>query len=247
MFERFTETARRTIFYARYYASEFGATTIESEHLLLGLIREDKYLADILLAGSSLANIRKEIEERVTIREKVSTSIDMPLSNQSARILAYASDEAEKMNSTVVGTQHLLLGVFREEKCLAAEILETHHLNLDRLRNEFRNMPVPHWPAIKQITNAFTSGQPDETLSRFLQNPVLPEPGVVADADTAIAIAEAVWKPVYGPEVIIAQMPLNAELRYDIWIVMGSSFTAPLFAVIMQTDGRILSMGRRTE
>src|SRR5215831_4795281 len=187
MFERFTETARRTVFYARYYASDFGATTIESEHLLLALIREDRYLADTLLAGSSLVEVRKEIEERVTIREKVSTSIDMPLSNESARILAYASDEAERMNSTIVGTQHLLLGVLREEKCLAAEILERHRLNLNQLRNEFRNMPVPHWPAIKQITNAFTSDQADETLSRFLQNPVLPERGVVADDDTAKA------------------------------------------------------------
>src|SRR5215471_8251131 len=137
MFERFTETARRTVLYSRYYASEFGATTIESEHLLLGLIREDRYLADTLLAGSSLAEIRKEIEEHVTIREKVSTSIDMPLSNESVRSLAYASDEAERMSSTIVGTQHLLLGILREEKSLAAEILENHHLNLNQLRNEF--------------------------------------------------------------------------------------------------------------
>jgi len=83
MFERYTERARRVIFFARYEASQFGSTTIETEHLLLGLIREDKNLTNRFLRNSSsIESIRKEIEGRTTIREKVSTSIDLPLSDK---------------------------------------------------------------------------------------------------------------------------------------------------------------------
>ena len=117
MFERYTERARRVIFFARYEASQFGSTTIETEHLLLGLIREDKNLTNRFLRNhSSIESIRKEIEGRTTIREKVSTSIDLPLSNECKRILAYAAEEAERLNHRHIGTEHLLLGILREEK-----------------------------------------------------------------------------------------------------------------------------------
>src|SRR5262245_29642067 len=79
MFERYTEAARRTIFFARYEASQFGSTTIETEHFLLGLIREDKHLTNYFLRDrSAIENIRKDIEGRITIREKVPTSINLP-------------------------------------------------------------------------------------------------------------------------------------------------------------------------
>ena len=99
-------------FFARYEASQFGSTTIETEHLLLGLIREDKNLTNRFLRNSSsIESIRKEIEGRTTIREKVSTSIDLPLSNECKRILAYAAEEAERLNHRHIGTEHLLLGI----------------------------------------------------------------------------------------------------------------------------------------
>jgi ATP-dependent Clp protease ATP-binding subunit ClpC len=102
MFERYTERARRVIFFARYEASQFGSTTIETEHLLLGLIREDKNLTTRFLRNSSsIENIRKEIEGRTTIREKVSTSIDLPLSNECKRILAF---RRKKRRGSTTGT-----------------------------------------------------------------------------------------------------------------------------------------------
>src|SRR5579864_6989350 len=137
MFERYTERARRVIFFARYEASQFGSTTIETEHLLLGLIREDKNLTNRFLRNSSsIESIRKEIEGRTTIREKVSTSIDLPLSNECKRILAYAAEEAERLNHRHIGTEHLLLGILREEKCVAAEILHERGLRLSTIREE---------------------------------------------------------------------------------------------------------------
>ena len=76
MFERYTEKARRVIFFARYEASQFGSPYIETEHLLLGLLREDKALTNrFLRSHASVESIRKQIEAHTTIREKVSTWI----------------------------------------------------------------------------------------------------------------------------------------------------------------------------
>ena len=124
MFERYTEKARRVIFFARYEASQFGSPYIETEHLLLGLLREDKALTNkFLRSHASVDSIRKQIEGHTTMREKVSTSVDLPLSNECKRVLAYAAEEAERLSHKHIGTEHLLLGLLREEKCFAAEIL----------------------------------------------------------------------------------------------------------------------------
>ena len=132
MFERYTERARRVIFFARYEAAQFGSTIIESEHLLLGLIREDHNLIDRFIRNhSAIESIRIEIEGRTTFREKVSTSIDLPLSNECIRILAYAAEETERLKHRHIGTEHLLLGILREEKCLAAEILHARGFRLN--------------------------------------------------------------------------------------------------------------------
>ncbi len=72
------------IFFARYEASQYGSPYIETEHLLLGLMREDKALANrFLRTHGSIESIRKEIESRITIRERISTSVEVPLSQES--------------------------------------------------------------------------------------------------------------------------------------------------------------------
>ena len=137
MFERYTERARRVIFFARYEASQFGSPYIETEHLLLGLLREDKALTNrFLRSHGSVESIRKQIEGRTAICEKVSTSVDLPLSQESKRVLAYAAEEAERLAHKHIGTEHLLLGLLREDKCFAAEILHERGLRLSTLREE---------------------------------------------------------------------------------------------------------------
>jgi ATP-dependent Clp protease ATP-binding subunit ClpC len=137
MFERYTEKARRVIFFARYEASQFGSPDIETEHLLLGLLREDKALTNRLLRShAAVVTIRKQIEQHTTVREKTSTSIDLPLSNESKRVLAYGADEAERLGHRHIGTEHLFLGLMREEKCFAAEILRERGIQLDIAREE---------------------------------------------------------------------------------------------------------------
>jgi ATP-dependent Clp protease ATP-binding subunit ClpC len=138
MFERYTEKARRVIFFARYEASQFGSPYIESEHLLLGLLREDKGLGKRLLRShGSIESIRKEIEAHTPARKKISTSVDMPLSEECKRVLAYAAEEADRLSRKDLGTEHLLLGLLREEKSFAAKMLRDRGLRLSTLREEF--------------------------------------------------------------------------------------------------------------
>lgn len=145
MFERYTEKARRAIFFARYEASQFGSECIETEHLLLGLMREDEALANRL--GHSLGSIeavRARVEKHRPVGEKVSTSVDLPLSQEGKRILAYAAEEAERLAHKHIGTEHLLLGILREEKSLAATILHERGLTLSGVREELKNAPAEH-------------------------------------------------------------------------------------------------------
>jgi ATP-dependent Clp protease ATP-binding subunit ClpC len=154
MFERYTEKARRVIFFARYEASQFGSPYIETEHLLLGLLREDKALTNrFLRSHASIESIRKQIEGRTPIREKVSTSVDLPLSQECKRVLAYAAEEAERLTHKHIGTEHLLLGLLREDKSFAAEILHERGLRLATLREELSRVQ----------TDKATAARPKET------------------------------------------------------------------------------------
>ena len=125
MFERYTERARRVIFFARYEASQLGSAAIETEHLLLGLIREGKGLTSRLFTKShlSMEQIRRDVEGRSPYRGKVSTSVEIPLSLESKRVLGHAAEEAERMLHNYIGTEHILLGLMREERSVAAGIL----------------------------------------------------------------------------------------------------------------------------
>ena len=160
MFERYTERARRVLFFARYEASQLGSISIETEHLLLGLIREGKGLTSRIFARShlSLENIRKEIEGRTVFREKVSTSVEIPFSTETKRVLQFAAEEADRLLHNYVGTEHLLLGILREERCVAASILIEKGMRLNTVRED-----------IVQLLNEKT------TLTRVKETPLLAE------------------------------------------------------------------------
>src|SRR5258706_7467893 len=100
-------------------------------------MREDKALANrFLRSHGSIESIRKEIESRITIRERISTSVEVPLSQECKRILNFAAEEAERLGHKHVGTEHLLLGILREEKCFGAEILAERGVRPSALREE---------------------------------------------------------------------------------------------------------------
>jgi ATP-dependent Clp protease ATP-binding subunit ClpC len=138
MFERYTERARRVLFFARYEASQLGGLAIESEHLLLGLIREGKGLTARIFARARLPleQLRKEIEGRTVVRDLVSTSVEIPFSAETKRILQRAADEADGLHHAYIGTEHLLLGVLREDRSVAASILIEHGMGLQPVRDD---------------------------------------------------------------------------------------------------------------
>jgi ATP-dependent Clp protease ATP-binding subunit ClpC len=137
MFEKYTEAARKAVFFARYEASQFGSENIETEHLLLGILRADGPLAlRLLKAPEKIESIRDQIEKQISRREKVSTSVDLPLSIECKRVLAYGAEEVERLNQKDVAVVHLLLGLLREEKCVASKILVKAGLTASQLRQE---------------------------------------------------------------------------------------------------------------
>jgi enamine deaminase RidA (YjgF/YER057c/UK114 family) len=150
MFERYAEGARRALFFARYEASQLGSLSIESEHLLLGLMREPSGAVDVVFARAHapLETIRKAIEGRSTLREKVASSVEIPFSAETKRALHHAAAEADELGHRDVDIGHLLLGILREEGSVAAQLLLTHGLRLDSARRsvlQFRSEhPDPH-------------------------------------------------------------------------------------------------------
>jgi ATP-dependent Clp protease ATP-binding subunit ClpC len=95
MFERYTETARRVIFFARYEASQFGSPTIDTEHLLLGLAREEKRFYT-WVPKAQPEFIGQRVQSWAPRRPIISTSVNMPLSSASGQVLFHAKDEADR-------------------------------------------------------------------------------------------------------------------------------------------------------
>jgi Clp amino terminal domain, pathogenicity island component len=144
MFERYTEPARRVIFYARQEASNYGADTINTEHLLLGLLREDPHLFRVFLSQEKLDELRNDLARRLQARPATSTSVDMPLAPDCNRVLSHASEEAERMRDEEIGTKHLLLGLLHESDSGAAQVLQQVGLKVTdvRVRLAMRRPPA---------------------------------------------------------------------------------------------------------
>jgi ATP-dependent Clp protease ATP-binding subunit ClpC len=135
LFERYTEKARRTIFFARSEASNFGSPSIEPEHLLLGLMHDNRWLLQ-RLSSANLDGIRKEIEETAPPRiNDVPTTADLPVSTSLKRALAYAAEEAEKLNHRHISTEHLLLGLLREPDSIVPSLLHKYGISREAVLN----------------------------------------------------------------------------------------------------------------
>src|SRR5271154_1247723 len=161
MFERYTEKARRVIFFARYEASQVGNPYIESEHLLIGLLRESGHeLRRYLGSRVSAEELRAEIAASTLRREPTSTSVDLPLTNECKRILAYAAEEAARLVHQHIGTEHLLLGILREEGCLAARLLSERGMELEATRKAVE-------AAAKEVSVGSGTGRPQTSPTRW--------------------------------------------------------------------------------
>src|SRR5260370_20958919 len=131
MFDRYTENARRVIFFARYEASRFGSSQIDIAHLLLGLLREDVLLQKAMPLAP-ITSIRREIEAAFPkMQTSTPTSVDMPLSMDCKRVLYRAADESKSLRHEFIDCSHLLLALLREETPGAAELLRKHGIEYE--------------------------------------------------------------------------------------------------------------------
>jgi ATP-dependent Clp protease ATP-binding subunit ClpC len=149
MFDRFTERARRVIFFARLEASETGGHEISAEHLLLGLMRENMYLLPEFPPGSDLAAIRSELFGHPPA-QRVPTSIDMALTESAQRVLQHSAHERYSLKDDLVTSGHLLLGILDEEQSEACAILKRYGIQreqvLTRLPHPSQEQgPPPNW------------------------------------------------------------------------------------------------------
>ena len=137
MFERYTEPARRTIFFTRYEAVEYGGKTMEPEHLLLGLLREDQaFLARFLPKGVTIEAIRSQVEEETGMRKGAFKFAELPFSSSAKKVLRYAQEESDALTQGQVGLAHLLLGLLREEGAGASQVLQRNRIRIDAVRRE---------------------------------------------------------------------------------------------------------------
>ncbi len=139
MFERYTEKARRVIFFARYEALQYGSEEILPEHILLGLMREDKTISPRFFPfkhNLTVDTIRREVEERIVLRERIPQSAELHLAPETKRILAFANEESERLKNRHIGVEHILMGILREEGSIAAEILYQYGLRISGVRDK---------------------------------------------------------------------------------------------------------------
>jgi hypothetical protein len=135
MFERFTEKARRAIFFARYEASQFGSDFITPEHLLLGLLRDDQPLSR-KLGPAGVQAVREYVTEHSPPSgRRLSVSVDLPLDSACKNALTQAANEADALAHRVIASGHLVLGLLRAEKSIAAEALRTRGIEYQSFRD----------------------------------------------------------------------------------------------------------------
>lgn len=141
MWQRFTERARKVVFYAQEEAQKFGEGYVSTEHLLLGLVRESDSVAARVLdkLGVSLNRVRAEVEKQLP-RGDARPNQDMTLTPRAKRVIDLAYDEARNLNNNYIGTEHLLLGLIREGDGLAGRVLAKLGVELEKARREVMSL-----------------------------------------------------------------------------------------------------------
>lgn len=227
MFERYTEKARRAIFFARYESSQLGSPVITTEHLLLGLLRESRNLQGYLRVDMD------ELASRLrtpVVAAKISTSVDIPLDDHCKRTLAHAAKEAERLGNRHIGTEHMLLGIMLEDKGGAAQVLRAMGApSVDEVRKAITEAPpAPEGdPSGRLGTGNGSRGWilvDDETgreLSvgpRFLGVPKIGEAIIVATqaASGRFRVIDVQWKLMEGAQANeLVQTGIEVRIRRE--------------------------------
>jgi ATP-dependent Clp protease ATP-binding subunit ClpC len=142
MFDRFTERARKVMSLARLEAQRFYHDYVGTEHILLALVKEGTGVASVVLKkmGVELKEIRNEIEKTVERgAQPVASSQQLPYTPRAKKVLEYSLEEARNLGHHYIGTEHLLLGLLRENDGIAAQVLMNLGLKLEEVREEIHN------------------------------------------------------------------------------------------------------------
>ena len=123
MYNRYTESARRALFFARCEASQLGSTSIRTEHILFGITQESPDAVKRHLKLDA-AVLREQLAAK-PVSPQSPASTDMPLDREVRRAIAYSIKEAKRLGHKSIEAEHLLLGIMREDKCAAAKALTT--------------------------------------------------------------------------------------------------------------------------
>ena len=142
MYERFTDRARKVMQLANQEAQRFNHEYVGTEHVLLGLIKEGSGVAANVLRNLEvdLRKIRNEVEKIVQAGPEMVTMGKLPQTPRAKKVIEYAIEEARNLNHNYVGTEHLLLGLLREQEGVAAQVLMNLNLKLDEVREEVLNL-----------------------------------------------------------------------------------------------------------
>ena len=142
MYERFTDRARKVMQLANQEAQRFNHEYVGTEHVLLGLIKEGSGVAANVLRNLDvdLRKIRNEVEKIVQAGPDMVTMGKLPQTPRAKKVIEYAIEEARNLNHNYVGTEHLLLGLLREQEGVAAQVLMNLNLKLEEVREEVLNL-----------------------------------------------------------------------------------------------------------
>ena len=181
-FEKFSERARRVLTFAQEEAQHFNHNYIGTEHILLGLVREEEGVAAKVLAnlGIGLSKVRSAVEFIIGRGEKPSTS-EIGLTSRAKKVIELAVDEARQLGHNYIGTEHILLGLLREKEGVAAGVLDSFGITIERVRAE--------------IVQVLSQGGPRSRAGRVTsRTPALDQLGV----DLTAAAAAGKLDPVIG-------------------------------------------------
>lgn len=142
MYERFTDRARKVMQLANQEAQRFKHEYIGTEHILLGLVQEGSGVAANVLKNLDidLLKVRLEVEKILQTGPDMLTMGKMPQTPRAKKVIEYAIDEARSLNFAYFGTEHVLLGLIREQEGVAAQVLTNLGLRLDDVREEILNL-----------------------------------------------------------------------------------------------------------
>lgn len=137
-FEKFSQRARKVLTLAQEEAHRFNHNYIGTEHILLGLVRENEGLAIKVLANLNIQpnSIRAAVEDIIARGDQTRTGNEIGLTPRAKKAIEYAVDEARQLNHSYIGTEHLLLGLIREKDGIAASVLDNLGVTLDNVRDE---------------------------------------------------------------------------------------------------------------